>query len=61
MQGEDGACDDYLAFLTLGGSRFPLDELTAAGVDMRSPAPVAQAIAHFGRLVEALQEALKAL
>ncbi len=54
MQGEDGACDDYLRFLTLGGSRFPLDELLAAGVDMRSPAPVAQAIAYFGKLVASL-------
>jgi len=61
MQGVDGACNDYLRFLTLGGSRFPLDELTAAGVDMRSPAPVAQAIAHFGRIVDALQEAYKTL
>jgi oligoendopeptidase F len=54
MQGEEGACDDYLRFLTLGGSQFPLDELRTAGVDMRSPAPVAQAIAHFGRLVDEL-------
>ena len=61
MQGEDGACDDYLQFLTLGGSRFPLDELLAAGVDMRSPAPVAQAIAYFGRLVASLQSAYREL
>jgi oligoendopeptidase F len=55
MRGEEGAGEDYLRFLTLGGSQFPLDELSAAGVDMRSPAPVVQAIAHFGRLVEALK------
>ena len=61
MLGDEGACNDYLRFLTLGGSRFPLDELTAAGVDMRSPEPVAQAIAHFGRLVETLQETYKTL
>ena len=61
MRGEDGACDDYLRFLTLGGSQFPLDELLAAGVDMRSPAPVAQAIAHFGRLVDELQKTYRAL
>ena len=55
MRGEEGAGEDYLRFLTLGGSQFPLDELSAAGVDMRSPAPVVQAIAHFGRLVEELK------
>jgi oligoendopeptidase F len=59
IQGEDGACEDYLRFLTLGGSRFPLEELMAAGVDMRSPTPVAQAIAHFGQLVDELREVYK--
>jgi len=61
MRGEEGACDDYLRFLTLGGSQFPLDELLAAGVDMRSPAPVAQAIAHFGRLVDELKAVFSTL
>ena len=55
MQGVKGAREDYLRFLTLGGSRFPMDELREAGVDMRSPAPVAEAIAHFGRLVDELR------
>jgi len=55
MQGVEGAREDYLRFLTLGGSRFPLDELLEAGVDMRTPAPVAEAIAHFGRLVDELK------
>ena len=61
MRGEEGACDDYLRFLTLGGSQFPLDELLAAGVDMRSPAPVAQAIAHFGQLVDELKAVFSTL
>jgi oligoendopeptidase F len=46
----------YLAFLKLGGSRFPLDELLDAGIDMRSPEPVERAVAHFGDLVEQLIE-----
>ena len=59
MRGEDGACARItLQFLTLGGSQFPLDELLAAGVNMRSPAPVEQAIAHFGKLVDKLQRNL---
>lgn len=46
----------YLSFLKLGGSKFPLDELLDAGVDMRSPEPVERAIAHFGGLVDLLIE-----
>jgi len=61
MQGEAGAREDYLRFLTLGGSRFPLDELREAGVDMRTPAPVVDAIAHFGRLVEELKSVYASL
>ena len=61
MNGDERARDDYLEFLTLGGSMFPLDELVAAGVDMRSPEPIVQAIDHFGRLVEALKAVYGAL
>jgi oligoendopeptidase F len=46
------ARQDYLNFLKLGGSKFPLDELLVAGVDMRSPEPIEQAIAHFEKLVD---------
>jgi oligoendopeptidase F len=51
----------YLNFLTLGGSKFPLDELSDAGVDMGTPEPVARAIAHFSVLVDQLIEAYRAL
>ncbi len=46
----------YLDFLKLGGSKFPLDELLDAGIDMRSPEPIEQAVAHFGDLVDLLIE-----
>jgi len=48
----------YLSFLRGGGSKFPLDLLCDAGVDMRRPEPVDQALAHFGRLVDELDELL---
>ncbi|UCD83102.1 MAG: oligoendopeptidase F [Desulfobacterales bacterium] len=51
----------YLNFLKLGGSKFPLDELVAAGVDMRTPAPVKRAIEHFSALVDQLIEEYRAL
>ena len=38
------AKDAYLDFLKLGGSQFPLDQLLVAGVNIRSPEPVQQAI-----------------
>lgn len=52
----DAGC--YLDFLRSGGSRFPLETLAAAGVDMRSPAPVEAALAHFAKRVDQLAEVL---
>ncbi|GHV75911.1 oligoendopeptidase F [Spirochaetia bacterium] len=50
--------DDYFAFLKSGGSRFPIESLKAAGVDMSTPAPVEGACRAFGRIVEELEELL---
>jgi len=50
--------EKYLKFLSSGGSRFPLDLLEIAGVDMRSPAALESIIAHFGALTEDLKKAL---
>jgi oligoendopeptidase F len=51
----------YLDFLKLGGSKFPLDELLDAGVDMRSADPVERAIEHFSHLVDQLMEVFQQL
>jgi oligoendopeptidase F len=50
--------DDYFNFLKSGGSRFPIDALKLAGVDMSSPAPVEAACQVFGRLVDELEKRL---
>jgi len=42
----------YLDFLKLGGSKFPLEELLEAGVDMRSSDPIKKAIAHFDNRID---------
>ena len=55
LEGE-AARQAYLDFLKLGGSKFPLDELLDAGVDMRSPETIERAVAHFGDLVDRLIE-----
>lgn len=51
--------DDYLNFLKSGCSRYPIDTLKLAGVDMSSPAPVKAAIKKFEALVDELESLLK--
>ena len=41
----------YLAFLKAGGSKFPLDTLRDAGIDMSSPEPVKAALWQFDGMV----------
>jgi len=49
----------YLSFLKGGASKYPLDLLRDAGVDMESPEPVATALSHFRQLVDELSDLLK--
>ena len=44
----------YLAFLKGGCSKWPLDLLRDAGVDLEKPEPVATALSRFGELVDEL-------
>ncbi len=53
--GEEGVAD-YMKFLTGGGSKYPIDLLKLAGVDMTSPQPVKDAIKVFEDLVAQLEE-----
>jgi oligoendopeptidase F len=59
-EGETAAAA-YLNFLKLGGSKFPLEELVDAGVDMQSPEPIQRAINYFSDLVDRLIETCKEL
>jgi oligoendopeptidase F len=47
--------DDYFAFLKSGGSRFPIESLKLAGVDMSTPAPVEDACRAFAGIVAELE------
>jgi oligoendopeptidase F len=51
--------DAYFAFLKSGGSRFPIEALKVAGVDMSSPEPVRKACARFADDVRTLRKLLK--
>lgn len=54
VQGGDPELSDYLSFLKGGCSKFPLDLLRDAGVDMESTEPVDTALSHFSVLVNEL-------
>lgn len=58
VSGGKAELNDYLSFLKGGCSKWPLDLLKDAGVDMASPAPVETALARFERLVQELDELL---
>ncbi|MBN2577948.1 MAG: oligoendopeptidase F [Pirellulales bacterium] len=53
-QGGKQELADYLNFLKGGGSKFPLDLLRDAGVDMEQPQGVDNALAQFGPMVKEL-------
>jgi oligoendopeptidase F len=47
LSGEPGGVEAYLKFLRSGGSKFPLETLKAAGVDMTTPAPIESTLQLF--------------
>lgn len=50
--------EDYFKFLKSGGSRYPIESLRVAGVDMESPKPVQDALDVFKQIVESLEAEL---
>jgi len=60
LKGREKERDAYLNFLRSGGSRFPIESLELAGVDMSTPEPIEAACKRFAKDVEALSAILKA-
>ncbi|HWY52218.1 MAG TPA: oligoendopeptidase F [Chthoniobacterales bacterium] len=58
LRGDAGAIDAYLGFLKSGGSKFPLETLKAAGVDMTSSKPIESTLQLFQRRLRELEELL---
>jgi oligoendopeptidase F len=56
LAGEEGAADKYLDFLKAGGSKYPLDALKIAGVDLTDPGPVRKAFEDLADIVTRLEE-----
>ena len=58
LSGEEGSVTAYLNFLRSGGSKFPLEALKIAGVDMTTPAPIESALQLFERRLDELESLL---
>jgi oligoendopeptidase F len=58
LSGESGSADAYLDFLRSGGSKFPLETLKAAGVDMATSAPIETTLHLFEQRLDELEELL---
>jgi oligoendopeptidase F len=58
VEGGKRELSDYLNFLQGGCSKYPLELLRDAGVDMEKPEPVDLALGYFGELVTQLEELL---
>lgn len=52
IMSDPAASQRYLHFLSLGGSKFPLEELRIAGVDMEQPEVIIDALNYFDSLVD---------
>ena len=58
LSNQAGAVEAYLNFLRSGGSRFPLEALKIAGVDMTTSAPIESTLRLFERRVDELERLL---
>jgi oligoendopeptidase F len=53
-----GAVEAYLGFLKSGGSKFPLETLRTAGVDMATPGPIESTLRLFDHRLTELESLL---
>lgn len=59
LEKQKGALEQYQKFLSTGSSKYPVDVLKDAGVDMTTSEPVDRTIKLFGSLVDQLEKLLK--
>ncbi len=58
VNGQEQDREAYLSFLKGGSSRYPIEMLKIAGVDMTSPMPVQATIETFNQLLNELEQLL---
>ena len=56
---ETGNASNYLKFLSLGGSDYPVEELRVAGINLDDPETVKSALKVFDETIDELAELLK--
>lgn len=56
LKGDQAKIDAYLDFLASGSSKYPIDTLKAAGVDMTSTQPIDDLLNEFNRLVGEMED-----
>ena len=55
------AVKNYLKFLSMGGSAFPIDELKVAGVDLTTPEPIDLALDKFAKVLDEAEKIAESL
>ncbi|MBN1505299.1 MAG: oligoendopeptidase F [Sedimentisphaerales bacterium] len=58
LTGETGAAQNYLDFISAGGSDYPIEILKEAGVDMKTPEPFAKTMAAMNRTMDEIASIL---
>ncbi len=61
LRGGDSEQSDYLNFLKSGGSKYPLESLKLAGVDMSKPEPVKSAMKVFENLLKKMTDLIESI
>ena len=56
MNGKQKDVDRYLAFLSAGGSKYPIDILKDAGVDMTTSEPFDKAIEKMNKIMDEVEK-----
>ena len=55
LDSEEGSLERYLNFLKSGRTKYPIEQLRDAGVDMETPEPIETAIGVFSNLIDQLE------
>ena len=56
IEGKEGAVEKYKGFLKSGGSKYPIDILKDAGVDMTTSEPLEATIQRFNELLDMMEK-----
>jgi oligoendopeptidase F len=59
LSGDRGAIDRYLTFLSAGGSKYPIDLLKDAGVDMTTDEPLELTIRRMNEVMDEVEKLLR--